>query len=49
MEAIGLVKAFINMLVSSTALVKVAATFGPFLLAIISGTGDAVAPLSIRQ
>jgi DcuC family C4-dicarboxylate transporter len=43
MEAIGLVKAFITMLVSSTTLVKVAATFGPFLLAVISGTGDAMA------
>jgi len=43
MEAIGLVKAFITMLVSSTALVKVAATFGPFLLAIIAGSGDAAA------
>lgn len=43
MEAIGLVKAFIGMLVSSTAVVKVAATFGPFLLAIIAGSGDAAA------
>ncbi|MDR3561869.1 MAG: C4-dicarboxylate transporter DcuC [Negativicutes bacterium] len=43
MEAIGLVKAFIGMLVSSTAVVKIAATFGPFLLAIIAGSGDAAA------
>ncbi len=43
MEAIGLVKAFIAMLVSSTAVVKVAATFGPFLLAVIAGSGDAAA------
>jgi DcuC family C4-dicarboxylate transporter len=43
MEAIGLVKAFINLLISSTAVVKVAATFGPFALAIIAGSGDAAA------
>ena len=43
MEAIGLVKAFIDMLVTSTAIVKIAATFGPFLLAIIAGSGDAAA------
>jgi len=43
MEALGLVKAFISMLVTSTAIVKVAATFGPFLLAIIAGSGDAAA------
>ncbi len=43
MEAIGLVKAFINLLVSSTALVKAAATFGPFVLAVIAGSGDAAA------
>jgi DcuC family C4-dicarboxylate transporter len=43
MEAIGLVKAFINLLINSGSLAKVAATFGPFLLAVISGTGDATA------
>ena len=43
MEAIGLVKAFIGMLVSSTTIVKIAATFGPFILAIIAGSGDAAA------
>jgi DcuC family C4-dicarboxylate transporter len=43
MEAIGLVKAFITTLVSSTSIVKIAAAFGPFLLAVIAGTGDAVA------
>jgi DcuC family C4-dicarboxylate transporter len=43
MKAIGLVDAFIKVLVSSSGLVKIAATFGPFLLAIIAGSGDAAA------
>lgn len=43
MQAIGLVSAFIKVLVSSTGIVKIAATFGPFLLAIIAGSGDAAA------
>ena len=43
MQAIGLVGAFIKMLVSSTGIVKVAATFGPFLLAVVAGSGDAAA------
>jgi DcuC family C4-dicarboxylate transporter len=43
MQAIGLVKAFIDMLVTSTAVVKVAAAFGPFVLAVIAGSGDAAA------
>lgn len=43
MQAIGLVKAFINLLISSTSVAKYAATFGPFLLAIIAGSGDAAA------
>ena len=43
MEAIGLVKAFIATMVNSTTTVKVAAGFGPLLLATIAGSGDAVA------
>jgi len=43
MTAIGLVKAFIDMLTHSTGIAKYAATFGPWALAIISGSGDAAA------
>ena len=43
METIGLVEAFINMLINSEGIVRVAAAFGPFLLAVISGSGDAAA------
>lgn len=43
MQAIGLVDAFIKLLVNSTGIVKIAATFGPFLLGIIAGSGDAAA------
>lgn len=41
METIGIVEAFINTLINSESVVKIAATFGPFLLGIISGSGDA--------
>ena len=43
MKAIGLVDSFIQTLIHSTGIVKYAATFGPFLLAVISGSGDAAA------
>lgn len=43
MKAIGLVDAFIKVLVSSTGIVNIAATFGPFLLGIVAGSGDAAA------
>lgn len=43
MQSIGLVKAFINMMIASTGIAKYAATFGPFLLAVVSGSGDAAA------
>jgi len=43
MKAIGLVDTFIQALVHSTGIVKIAATFGPFVLAVISGSGDAAA------
>lgn len=41
METIGLVGAFIDFLTKSEGIVKIAASFGPFLLAVISGSGDA--------
>lgn len=43
MKALGLVDAFIGALIQSTAVVKMAAAFGPFILAIIAGSGDAAA------
>jgi len=43
MKAIGLVDAFIQALINSESIVKIAATFGPFVLAVISGSGDAAA------
>jgi DcuC family C4-dicarboxylate transporter len=43
MQQIGLVKAFIDMMIASTGIAKYAATFGPFFLAIIAGSGDAAA------
>ncbi|TCL36763.1 DcuC family C4-dicarboxylate transporter [Anaerospora hongkongensis] len=43
MTSIGLVKAFIDLLTHATGIVKYAATFGPFLLAVIAGSGDAAA------
>ena len=42
MTAIGLVKYFIDFLTHSTSIVKYAATFGPWALAAISGSGDAI-------
>jgi C4-dicarboxylate transporter, DcuC family len=41
LDALGLVKALITTMLNSTGIIKVAATFGPFLLALISGSGDA--------
>ena len=41
LKALGLIKALIAWMLSSTGIVKIAATFGPFLLALISGSGDA--------
>lgn len=43
MESLGLVKALIEAMVNSSAWAKYAAVFGPFLLAVISGTGNAAA------
>lgn len=41
LNSLGLIKALINWMLDSTGIVKIAATFGPFLLALISGSGDA--------
>ncbi|MGM9520260.1 MAG: C4-dicarboxylate transporter DcuC [Phascolarctobacterium sp.] len=41
LNALGLIKALIAWMLHSTGIVKIAATFGPFLLALISGSGDA--------
>ena len=41
MTAIGLVDAMTEAMTNSPSIAKVAATFGPFLLAVISGSGDA--------
>ncbi|MDF2569747.1 MAG: dcuD 1 [Sporomusa sp.] len=43
MKALGLVDAFIAALIKSTGIVKIAAAFGPFALAIIAGSGDGAA------
>jgi DcuC family C4-dicarboxylate transporter len=41
MDAIGLVDALTDAMVSTPSIAKIAATFGPFLLAVITGSGDA--------
>ena len=41
LKALGLIKALIAWMLNSTGIVKIAATFGPFLQALISGSGDA--------
>ena len=41
MKAMGLVAAFLKAMVSSEGVIKIAAAFGPFLLGMISGSGDA--------
>ncbi len=43
MEAIGLVKAFTNLLINSGPMAKLAAGFGPFVLSVVAGSGDASA------
>ena len=43
MKALGLVDAFISAMLNSSGFVKLAAAFGPFILGIISGSGDAAA------
>ncbi|MBQ7318290.1 MAG: C4-dicarboxylate transporter DcuC, partial [Phascolarctobacterium sp.] len=41
LNSLGLIKALINWMLNSTGIVKIASAFGPFLLALISGSGDA--------
>ncbi len=41
LNTLGLVKALIDAMLNSTGIIKIAATFGPFILAMISGSGDA--------
>lgn len=41
MNAMGLVKAFTNAMLNNPAIVKIAASVGPFLLGLIVGSGDA--------
>lgn len=48
MQSLGLVKALINWMLESTGIVKIAATFGPFILAMISGSGDAATVALMR-
>ncbi|TCL39839.1 DcuC family C4-dicarboxylate transporter [Anaerospora hongkongensis] len=41
LNAIGVIQAAINLMISNTDIAKLSATFGPFLLAIMCGSGDA--------
>lgn len=41
MQAMGLVKAFISAMINTPSIVKVASAVGPFLLGVVSGSGDA--------
>lgn len=41
MEAIGLTSALVDAMKSSESIAKIAATFGPFVIAFLSGSGDA--------
>jgi DcuC family C4-dicarboxylate transporter len=43
MEALGMVKAFTNLLINSGPMAKLAAGLGPFVLSVIAGSGDASA------
>jgi DcuC family C4-dicarboxylate transporter len=43
MQALGLIEAFISLLKNSQGIAKLAATYGPFLLGVMSGSGDAAA------
>ncbi len=43
MKAIGLVSAFIDLLTTTPSIAKIGGTFGPFILGLISGSGDAAA------
>lgn len=43
LNAIGIVDTFIEAMINTPSIVNVAATFGPFLLGVVSGSGDAAA------
>jgi len=43
LKALGMVDAFLALLKSSDSMVNIAATYGPFLLGVVSGSGDAAA------
>ncbi|MDU4962221.1 MAG: C4-dicarboxylate transporter DcuC [Sporomusaceae bacterium] len=43
MTKLGLIKTLLNFMISSPAIAKVAAVFGPFAMAILSGSGEAAA------
>ena len=43
MKAVGLIKSLTEIMVNNTAIAKISAAFGPFLLGVISGSGDAAA------
>ncbi|GAB7141099.1 C4-dicarboxylate transporter DcuC [Deferribacterales bacterium RsTz2092] len=48
MTALGMIDAFINLLKSSADIARIAAAYGPFVLAVLSGSGDA-ATLAFNQ
>ncbi len=41
MKAVGLIKALVDTMTSNPDIAKISATFGPFLLAVVCGSGDA--------
>ncbi len=43
MDAMGLIKALTNFMISNPSIAKVSSAFGPFILGIMSGSGDAAA------
>lgn len=43
MQTLGLVQAFIDSMIGAPGIVKIASSFGPFLLGVVSGSGDAAA------
>ena len=43
MRSLGMIDAFIEMMKNSDSIVKLAGTYGPFLLGVVSGSGDAAA------
>lgn len=43
MNAVGLIKALISFMITNPAFAKISSSFGPFILAVMSGSGDAAA------